>query len=83
MGRITVVTPNNDYTLFIDLESGDRILFNMQNLVRTIAFKRLQDLQYFKKVAFEDKAIYWGENDARLYLPERITLDEILFFLRD
>ena len=83
MSRITAVTPNDDYTLLIALESEDKIIFNMRKLVKTVAFRRLDNLQYFKQVGFEDKAICWGENVSQSCFPERLTLDDILFSLRD
>lgn len=83
MSRITAVTPNDDYTLFIELKSEDKILFNMKKLVKTVAFRRLEDLEYFRQVRFEDKVICWGENDGQSCFPERLTLDDILFSLRD
>ena len=83
MSRITAVIPNDNFTLEIDFEQGDKVFYSMAELIKTAAFKRLNNLQYFKQVKFEDKAIFWGEISAGRCFPERLTLDNILFSLRE
>jgi hypothetical protein len=82
MSKIIAVTPNSDYTLLIEFEHGNSILFNMQELVKTIAFSQLEDIQAFKKVKFEDKAIYWKDKTPTP-IPARLSVDNILFAIRD
>lgn len=59
-------------------------MFDMQKLVTTMPYYRLSDLECFKKVRFEDKAILWdtqppGQTPATV----RLTVDNILFTIRD
>lgn len=84
MGRIVNVIPNDNYMLMIELDQGNKIFFNMRNLVNTMQYSKLKDLSYFNEVKFEDKAIYWSESgNERLIRPLRFTLDNILFIMRD
>lgn len=81
--KITNVCATNDYRLLIDFEEGNQVTFNMQRMVETIPYYRLSDLDTFKSVRFEDKAVYWVPPDEKPeILPTRITVDEILFSLR-
>lgn len=85
MSRIINVIPNDDYTLLIEFEQGSKILFNMQRLIKTIPYSSLKDLNRFKEVKLEDKAICWNSSNASesTIWPLRITIDNILFMLRD
>lgn len=80
MSRIISVIPNDDYTLQVEFENGSKILFNMQVLVKTIPYARLQELEYFKRVEFDEKALFWRESTM---LPIRLTVDNMLFSIRD
>jgi hypothetical protein len=81
--KITNVQATDDYKLLIDFEEGNRVSFNMQRMVETIPYFRLRQLDAFKAVKFEDKAVYWDPPDGKPeYMPMRITVDEILFTLR-
>ncbi|AKN29845.1 GNAT family acetyltransferase [Clostridium carboxidivorans P7] len=83
--RILKVTPNDDYSILIEFEGGDNILFNMQRLVNTIRYSSLKDIERFKNIRIEDKTIFWQEVDSSKenMMPIMLTLDNILFALRD
>lgn len=84
ISRIINVTPNDDYTLLIEFEHGNQILFNMQRMIKTIPYNALNDLQRFKKVTVEDKALCWNDLGAgQTMIPVRLTVDNILFAIRD
>ncbi|HEX3018511.1 MAG TPA: GNAT family acetyltransferase [Caproicibacter sp.] len=81
MSKIIGVTPNDDFTILISFDSGNKILLNMRNQIRSLPFCGLQDIQKFKKVHFEDKAVFWEEEHTAC--PARLTVDNILFTIRD
>ena len=85
MSRIINVIANDDYTLQVEFENGSKILFNMQDLVKTIPYARLQELEYFRRVEFDEKALFWRETNNResAMLPIRLTVDNMLFSIRD
>jgi len=81
--KITNVHATDDYKLLIDFEEGNQVSFNMQRMVETIPYFKLQNMKVFKAVKFEDKAIYWDLSDGKPeIMPLRITVDNILFALR-
>lgn len=82
MSKIIGVTPNDDFTILISFDNGNKILLNMQNQIRSLPFWGLQDIEKFKKVYFEDKAVFW-EDEKHTACPERLTVDNILFTIRD
>jgi Protein of unknown function (DUF2442). len=82
MSKIIGVTPNNDYTILIEFEHSNKILFNMRELIKTIPFQALKDIEQFKNIGFEDKAVYW-KGEKQTVIPARLTVDNILFALRD
>ncbi|WPC40243.1 DUF2442 domain-containing protein [Clostridium sp. JS66] len=85
MSRITKVTPNDDYSILIEFEGGNKILFNMQRLVNTIRYSSLKDIERFRNIRIEDKTIFWQEvgSSKQNIIPIMLTLDNILFALRD
>ncbi|MDP4093419.1 MAG: DUF2442 domain-containing protein [Bacillota bacterium] len=85
IGRIINVTPNDDYTLLIEFEQGNQILFNMQRIIKTIPYNALNDLERFKNVKVEDKALCWYDmgTPGQTLMPVRLTIDNILFAIRD
>lgn len=85
MSKIVKVVPNDDYTLVIEFEQGNKIVLNMQRLIQTMPYASLRNIEYFKKVAFEDKAVLWNEaEDTKSnIIPMKLTVDNILFMLRD
>lgn len=85
MSKITGVTPHEDYTLTLSFDDGSQLTFNMQKKVETVQFHKLKQNGLFAKVRFSDKSVFWGETEpsARETSPLRLTLDNILFSLRD
>ncbi|WP_054698069.1 DUF2442 domain-containing protein [Syntrophomonas palmitatica] len=74
MSNILKVTPNDDYTLLVEFERGNKIIFNMKELIRTLPFSSLEDLSRFKDFTLEEKAICWpgpvpGETSIIPLLP--------------
>lgn len=84
MSKIVKVTPNDDYTLLVEFEYDNKIIFNMRDIIKTIPFCSLEDINRFKKVMVEDKAIYWPEPvpNEKSIIPLRLTVDNILFTIR-
>jgi len=84
MSKIKNVHGSDDYKLFIDFEDGSSITYNMQKLVKSIPYFRLKDMSSFKAVKFDGKSIYWDDaGKPSEYLPLRLSIDTILFSLRD
>lgn len=85
VSKIIGVTPHENYTLTLSFDDGSELKFNMQNKVETIQFHKLKENELFAKVRFSDKSIFWAEEEpsARETCPLRLTLDNILFSLRD
>jgi len=84
MSKIHKVTPNDDYTLLVEFEHGNKIIFNMRDIVKTIPFSSLEDLNRFKDITLEEKAICWPEPvpDEKSIMPLRLTVDNMLFTIR-
>jgi len=84
MSKIVSVLASDDYKLLIDFNDGSNITYNMQKLVETIPYFRLKDLSSFRAVKFDEKCVYWDAgNEKQEYFPLRISVDAILFSLRD
>lgn len=85
MSKIINVTPSDDYRLLVEFETGSNISFNMGEMVKTLPYASLKELTNFKKVVFDEKAVYWTIFDAGK--PEkntlRVTVDTMLFSMRD
>lgn len=84
MSKIVKVTPNDDYTLLIEFERGNKIIFNMYDLIKKMPFSSLKDLSRFKDITLEEKAICWPEpvSNEKSIIPLRLTVDNILFAIR-
>jgi len=85
MSKMLKVTPGDDYTLLVEFERGNRILFDMKDLIETMPYSSLKDLSRFKNLTLEEKAIRWPDpnpGEAALY-PVRLTVDNILFAIRE
>nr|WP_242843244.1 DUF2442 domain-containing protein [Kineothrix alysoides] len=76
------MTPNDNYTLLIEFEYGNQVLFNMERMVKTLPYCALSNLELFREVRMEEKAIYW-DTDKPTLIPLRFTVDNILFTIRD
>lgn len=85
MSKILRVIPNDDYTLLVEFEHGHKIMFNMTQLIRTIPYSSLKDLRHFKDITLEEKAILWPDpkTPKRSMMPLRLTVDNILFAIRE
>lgn len=85
MSKMLRVTPRDDYTLFVEFENENAIIFNMRELVETMPYSSLKDLSRFRDLTLEEKAIRWPDppsGNAALY-PIRLTVDNILFAIRE
>ena len=84
MSKILKVTPNDDYTLLVEFEHGNKIIFNMCEIIKTIPFSSLEDLKRFRDITIEEKAIHWPEPvpDEKSIIPLRLTVDNMLFAIR-
>lgn len=84
MSKILKVTPNDDYTLLVEFDDGNKIVFNMSDMIKTIPFSSLQDLKRFKDIMVDEKAICWSEPKPgeKSIIPLRLTVDNILFTIR-
>ena len=84
MYKIIAVSPEPDFKLHLEFNDGSRVIYNMQKLVKTIPYIRLNEWVYFKKVRYDDKSVYWEPEESKPeYLPLRLSIDTILFSLRD
>lgn len=84
MSKILKVTPNDDYTLLVEFEQGNTLLFDMKPMLKSLPFRVLNDLSRFKNFTLEEKAIFWpgpaaGEESI---VPLRLTVDNMLFTIR-
>ncbi|MBU4305357.1 MAG: DUF2442 domain-containing protein [Candidatus Omnitrophica bacterium] len=48
--RVKNVSPNNDFTLTIEFENGEKKIFNMNPYLDFGVFKKLSNLSYFRQV---------------------------------
>jgi hypothetical protein len=84
MCKIIRAVANENYTVTIEFEGGSSIIYNMQKHVKTLPFVKLKDLSSFEQVKFDEKSIYWEEeNDKKNIIPFRLSIDNILFSLRE
>lgn len=84
LSKIVDIAANEDYTLTIEFEQGSKLIFNMQNQIKILPYMRLRDVAFFKTAKFDDKSIYWEDAPDRPgIIPLRLSLDNILFSLRD
>ena len=85
MSNIINVTPKDDYSLLIEFEHGNKIIFSMQRLIKTLPYSSLNDFERFKDIKFMDKVIFWqGISNSNSTMPHlRLTVDNILFTIRD
>ena len=85
MSKMLKVTPNDDYTLLVEFEHGNKIIFNMRPLINTMPYYSLNDLERFKDITLEEKAIRWPEPvpGRKSIMPIRLTVDNMLFTIRE
>lgn len=84
MSKILKVTPNDDYTLLVEFEQGNTLLFDMKPMLKSLPFRVLNDLNRFKNITLEEKAILWNDPAAsdKSIVPLRLTVDNMLFTIR-
>lgn len=85
MSRIIKVTANDDYTLLIEFEGNNKVFFDMKQLIQTMPYYSLNDLENFKDFFLEEGAIRWKDvgRPGLSMSPVRLTVDDILFTLRE
>ncbi|WP_347490197.1 GNAT family acetyltransferase [Desulfoscipio sp. XC116] len=85
MSKMLKVTPNDDYTLLVEFEHGNKIIFNMRKLIETMPYTSLRDLSRFKDITLEEKAIRWPDPTPGVptMYPVRLTVDNMLFTIRE
>lgn len=85
MSKMLNVTPGDDYTLLVEFEHGNKIIFNMRELIKTLPFSSLEDLSRFKDITLEEKAILWPDPvpGKTTIIPLRLTVDNMLFAIRE
>ena len=84
MSKIAHVHGGDGYKLLIDFDDGSSIVFNMQKMIKTFPYLRLNDLSSFQAVKFDEKSVFWEPVDGnRECFPLRLTVDNILFSIRD
>lgn len=72
MATITSVTPQDDYTLLIELSNQHRIIYDLRPRLKTVRFTELNDLNRFRSVRVEHgNTLVWGSLC-------QLTIDEIL-----
>ena len=84
MSKMIKVTPNDDYTLLVEFDDGHKIIFDMKDLIKTMPYSSLKDLERFRDITLEEKAIRWPDpvkGKPSLY-PIRLTVDNMLFTIR-
>jgi hypothetical protein len=84
MSKLIKATPNEDYTLLLEFEQGNKILYDMKPLLQSLPYRKLNDLSRFKNLTLEDKAVCWPDPSDRdeSIMPLRLTVDNILFTIR-
>ena len=75
MSKILKVTPNDDYTLLLEFEHGNKIIFNMRDIIKTIPFSSLQDLNRFGHHGGKTAGPSRYRRDS--IIPLRLTVDNI------
>ena len=71
MSKIIKATPNDDYTLLVEFEHGNKIVFNMRPLIKTIPYSSLEDLERFRDITLEEKAIRRPGSSGVLLRPRK------------
>lgn len=71
--------------LLIEFEHGNKIIFNMLQLIKTMPYYSLNDPARSKDITLEEKAVRWPDagSDGQSMMPVRLTVDNILFAIRE
>jgi hypothetical protein len=65
MNTIFNVVPNDDWTLSLEFETGEKKIFDVKPLLECEAFEELRDLKQFRRVKKGGYFVEW-ENEADL-----------------
>jgi hypothetical protein len=78
-------TAKDDYTLVVEFEQGHKIVFNMEELIKTMPYYSLNDLERFQDIRLEEKAVRWPDVECpgQSPVPVRLTVDKMLFTIRE
>jgi len=72
VAKIVLITPKDNYTLYIALSNQHCIVYDMKPQLKTLRFNILQDIHLFKKVSVKyGNTIVWQDGC-------QLTIDEIL-----
>lgn len=72
MATIIRVTPQDNYTLLIELSNQHRIIYDLRPRLKTARFTELKDLNRFRSVQVEHgNTLVWGSLC-------QLTIDEII-----
>ncbi|MFT3951051.1 MAG: DUF2442 domain-containing protein [Oscillospiraceae bacterium] len=82
ISKIIKVTACENFIVEIAFDEGSVIRFHMESLVRTMSYAALRERSVFARVRFEEKTLRWDLPEQTVY-PVSLTLDQILFSLRD
>ena len=73
MQDLTIVstTAHNDFSIDILLNNGKSFIFNMKPYLQYPAFKKMQQLSFFKQVKHRGEVLYWDDmHDFPLHCME-------------
>lgn len=59
MRKVISVKPNQDYTLEIEFDNGEKRIFDVSPFLDKGIFKELKNLTYFKRVRVSLGAVEW------------------------
>ena len=85
MSKLIRVTANDNYTLLLEFEGNNKVFFDMKQLIQTMPYYSLNNLENFKDFFLEEGAIRWkdvGRPELAMH-PVRLTVDDILFTIRE
>ena len=85
MSKIIKVTANDDHTLLVEFDGNNKVLFDMKELIQTMPYYSLNNLENFKDFSLEEGAIRWKDvgRPELAMRPVRLTVDDILFTIRE
>ncbi|WP_304508681.1 DUF2442 domain-containing protein [Anaerotignum sp.] len=76
MAKIINITPNDDYTLSIELNNHHKIIYDMNQRLQAIRFGELNDMELFKQVRIcNGNTLVWNDQC-------QITIDEIMSLIK-
>jgi hypothetical protein len=69
----------------VEFEYGNKIVFNMLELIKTTPYCSLMDIDRFRDITLEEKAyrVAQPHPGKSTVLPLRLTVDNMLFAIRE